>query len=113
MNRKKQELTDLTNKLENKLIMMDLIGRIIKVGYMIFSISAITTMVIGVIFKMSNIYSLAFWLLFLVFILFFVEKFINNNEPTLKNNIKYLKEYAIGFDLENNKINNPISKKKK
>lgn len=111
MNKKKQELTDLTSTLENKLLVLGFIRKVIKFSYTTFSISAITTMLISIIFKISSIYSLAFWLLFSVFVLFFVEKYINNTEPDLKKNISYLKIYAAELDLETTKTN-PIKNKK-
>jgi len=103
MNKKNQDLTNLIGSLEDKLVVINLMKKIIKACYTIFSISAITTMVISILFKVANIYILAFWLLFSVFVLFFVEKFINNAEPSLKNNIKYLKEYLSNFEVENSK----------
>ena len=103
MNKKKQDLVELIDKLEDRLVVMALIKKVIKACYSIFSISAITTMIISIFFNVSNIYILAFWLLFAVFALFFIEKAINNTEPSLKNNIKYLKDYSSNFEGENNK----------
>lgn len=112
MNKKKQDLTELINDLGNKLVIMNLIRKIIKSSYMILSISTVTIMVIGLLYKVSNIYILAFWLLFLVFVLFFIEKIINNIEPNLKNNIKYLKEYVSSFELETDKLSTNNKSKK-
>ena len=89
MNKKKRELTELIEKLEKKLVIIELMKKIIKTSYMVFSVSALTTMIIGVVFRVSNVHALAFWLLFTVFILFFVEKSMNNVQPTLTDNVKY------------------------
>lgn len=93
MNKRKKVVMDLIENLDNQLSLFKLIHKVAEVACIVFLISSLTTIIIGMSLSNSALSSVAFWLLVLLIIFYFVSNVLSKYLPFVDTNKKVLYEY--------------------